>query len=373
MATSGWQSEQFAYDSPYSSYVKWNTNIRVDSIVHSGTNLRVIGVAAWCTRQRSGSGGSTTFGSPVYLTPQNGVRTQVVAANVRQTIGSDYHANFDVTIPNVAMTATSANFSLRWDANNTGGTNTWTLYFNISAVAPSGLAVSVNEIGKDYAVLTGSIASYGTPVADNSYMELALNANTTYGNQYRYQVSADKATSMTSQRIDNEDMTGQSTLYITPNTKYWPGVWATNRAVNASLLGDPFITLPGDFTNIQIQTERDQITVVYSREQEGNASEVTVSYSTDNGASWTPCSSPFTFTQPGSGIHSLRLRATNATGSTGQTVQYYSEASQLYIGDDQDKARLVKKVYIGDENNRAVECSKVYIGDENNIARKVLG
>lgn len=373
MATSGWQTEQFAYNSPFSSYVKWNTNIYVESITHTGTNLRVKGMAAWCTRARSGSSGSTTFGSPVYLTPQNGTRTQVVAANVKQSIGNDYRCNFDVTIPNVAITTTSISFSLKWEANSTSGTNRWTLSFGASATAPSGLTCTIEEVGKDYAILSGSIASYGTPVSDDSYFELALNASSTYGNPYRYQHSEKKALTMVSQRIDNDDMTGSSTLIISPNTQYWTGIYATNGAAVSKKTFESLITLPGDFTNIQTSTNRDQITVVFGREAEGNASAVSISYSIDDGETWTPCSSPFTFTQSSSGTHTLILRASNATGNTDHEIEYYSDASQLYIGDDDNKARLVNKVYIGNNSNQAVECFKVYIGDDNNIARKVIG
>lgn len=141
MASSGWQTEQFATNSCFSNYVKFNVNLYVESITHSGTNLIITGYAAWCVRQKSGSGGSTTFGSsyPCGLTPQNGSYYQVVAGGVRQNVGSTYYTpTFTVTVPNVAASTTSYNYSCTWSApgNNTGsyggttgGTVSWTLSF----------------------------------------------------------------------------------------------------------------------------------------------------------------------------------------------------------------------------------------------------
>lgn len=46
-------------------------------------------------------------------------------------------------------------------------------------------------------------------------------------------------------------------------------------------------------------------------------------------------------------------------------------AKGLYIGDENNIARKIKKLYVGDENNIARKVKKVYVGDENNIARLV--
>lgn len=44
-------------------------------------------------------------------------------------------------------------------------------------------------------------------------------------------------------------------------------------------------------------------------------------------------------------------------------------AKGWYIGDENDKARKVKKIYIGGENGKTRKVKKVYIGDENGKAR----
>ena len=169
MASSGWQGELFATNSCFSDYVMWNVNVRIDSVMHSGTNLVITGIAAWCTRNKPGkSGGSTTFGAsyPCGLTPQGGQYYEVVAGGVRQNVGTDYYTpSFTVTIPNVAESATSYTYSCTWAApgNNTGayggttgGTVSWTLSFDPST-PPVHLYGSVNGARKEIKHLYGSV------------------------------------------------------------------------------------------------------------------------------------------------------------------------------------------------------------------------
>lgn len=142
MASSGWQTEQFATNSCFSQYIKWNVNLYVQSITHTGTNLTIVGRVAWCTRQRQGSGGSTTFGYPCYLTPQGGSQYTVVNANVRQNVNTDYYAPssstfFTITVSGVPESSTSYTYSCAWSApgNNTGaygGTTGGTVYWTIN-------------------------------------------------------------------------------------------------------------------------------------------------------------------------------------------------------------------------------------------------
>lgn len=142
MASSGWQGEQFATNSCFSQYILFKVDLNVQSITHTGTDLTIVGQAAWCVRQRQSSGGSTTFGYPCYLTPEGGKQYTVVAANVRQNVGSNYYAPssttyFTVVIHNVAASATSYNYSCAWSApgNNTGaqgGTSSGTVYWTLN-------------------------------------------------------------------------------------------------------------------------------------------------------------------------------------------------------------------------------------------------
>ena len=142
MASSGWQEEQFATNSCFSQYILFKVNLYVQSITHTGTDLTIVGQVAWCVRQRQSSGGSTTFGYPCYLTPQGGQQYTVVAANVRQNVGSTYYAPssttyFTVVIHNVAASATSYTYSCAWSApgNNTGaqgGTSSGTVYWTLN-------------------------------------------------------------------------------------------------------------------------------------------------------------------------------------------------------------------------------------------------
>lgn len=139
MASSGWQDEQTWFT--YSSNIRLIGNIRVDSITHSGTNLRIRGAIA------GGARGSNNYSFyyldyTSYAQPEGGSKLALGAKGKTWKVGSDdVHVSFDVTLSNVATTATSRSFYVNFYGPNTSSvvaTLRWTLYFDASGSAPTG-------------------------------------------------------------------------------------------------------------------------------------------------------------------------------------------------------------------------------------------
>lgn len=359
MASSGWLGQQFIQKNG-TNYIRHN--VYVSSIVHSGTNVRITGTLEWYNT----SGSISYSGAWVSCTGWGGTS---FTASTRATLTW----GFDVTLTGIAETTTSASFTMSSSAGSVySGSTTWTVYFDASSVRPSGLSATLHEVGQDYAYVSGSLSSYGSPLSASRYMEVAVLGSSTYGAPYRYVPSATTATSMSSTKVSNSSNTNaQSPLTITPNTKYYYGAWATNGTVNNNVVAGSFITLPSSFTIVNTANEGNVVTVAWRRANEGNAATVTKEYSIDGGETWTTfTSNPFTFTSQHSGT--LMLRATNSTGSCPiESVEYTAQSSRLYASVD-GTAKLLDPVYIG-VNGTAKKVTKLYIGDKNGVARKVIG
>ena len=372
MASSGWQVEQFATNSCFSQYVKWNVNLYVNSITHTGTNLTIVGRIAWCTRQRTGSGGSTTFGYPCYVTPQGGSQYTVVAANTRQSVGTDYYAPssstfFTVTIPNVAASATSYTYSCAWSApgNNTGsyggttgGTVYWTLNFDQSGTTPTGLDVTLASVQDTGATMAVTLGSYGSPSSEaNRYIEAAIMGQSTYGGQYRY----DTSTAVTSATItvNNNSRTNSSNpLTIVPNTQYWYGAYASNTVMSTSTVKGTFITLPAYISDVAVNdVGGGEVVVSVLHASEGSADTAYTEYSYDQ-TNWTIVQDTFRLT-----VHSattLYVRRSNSAGTTPvHTVSIVPATTIKLYGSVNNQAKEIHKLY-GSVNNQAVRIRKLY-------------
>lgn len=254
-------------------------------------------------------------------------------------------------------------------ANNASGSKTFTL--DGTAVAPSGLSATLVSVGQDYANISASLSSYGTPLSDSRYMEVAVMSSSTYGNPYRYVKSGARAASMASTRVDNNSPTGATALTITPNTKYYYGAYATNGSASTNVVSGNFITLPASFTSVSCTNDGDLVTVTWSRATEGTAATVTKEYSVDGGTTWTAfTTNPFSFRTNHSGT--IRLRARSSAGSSPvATASFIAQVSHLY-GSVNGESKLLDPVYVS-VNGTAKKITKLYVGDQNGIARKVIG
>ena len=168
MASSGWQIEQTWFT--YSSNIRLIGNIYIDSISHSGSSLRIRGTIAGGAR---GNNNYRFYYSDYtsYAQPEGGSKIALGAKGRTWKVGDgDVHVDFDVTLSNVAATATSRSFYVNFYGPNTNSvvaTLYWTLYFDASGSAPSGGTISYRSCGWDanqgwpYIDTTTTVSSWG--------------------------------------------------------------------------------------------------------------------------------------------------------------------------------------------------------------------
>lgn len=161
-----WMNEQTLYN--YSSNVYFNGNINVSSVTHSGTNLRVQGTVAIGARGTSGYSAYYNYG--IQELPGNGGWTKIVGNNQQLRVGGDdYHATFDVTIPNVSASTTSYSFPVRFkacynsDCSSTywDVTKYWTITFSPSGNPPEGGYITYNSSTWNTINATSGVTSWG--------------------------------------------------------------------------------------------------------------------------------------------------------------------------------------------------------------------
>lgn len=368
MATSGWQNEQLILSRTFSASLALYGNVRIDSITHTGTNLRVTGVIALCPRQ-NGTYGTCTYGYAQYVTPEGGGQAQIVAANTRMvTPGhpnyshTDYYSNFDVTLTGVATTATSRSFTVNYyNGSPQYGYNknlTWTLYFDQSGTAPSGLDVTLTSVQDTGATMAVSLSSYGSPSSEaNRYIEASIMGQSTYGGQYRYSTST--AVTSATITVDNNSSTNASNpLTIVPNTQYWYGAYATNTVMSTYMVKGTFITLPAYISDVTVNdVGGGEVVVSVIHASEGTSDTAYTEYSY-NQTNWTVVQDTFRLT-----VHSattLYVRRRNSTGTTPvRTVSIVPATTIKLYGSVNNQAKEIHKLY-GSVNGEAVRIRKLY-------------
>lgn len=162
MASSGWQNEQTWFT--YSSNIRLIGNIYISSITHTGTNLRIKGTIA------AGARGSSNYrfhysDYTSYAQPEGGNKIALGAKGRTWKVGdSDVHVDFDVTLSNVAASATSRSFYVNFYGPNTSSvkaTLRWTLSFSASGSAPSGGYITFNSSTWNTINATSGVSSWG--------------------------------------------------------------------------------------------------------------------------------------------------------------------------------------------------------------------
>lgn len=143
MATSGWQNEQTWFT--YSSHIHLIGNIRIDSINHSGSNLRIRGAIA------GGARGDNNYrfyylDYTSYAQPEGGGKMALGGKGKTWRVGDgDEYADFDVTLTGVSPSTTSRSFFVNFYGPNTNSvvaTLRWNLWFDASGSAPSGGSIT---------------------------------------------------------------------------------------------------------------------------------------------------------------------------------------------------------------------------------------
>ena len=376
MASSGWQTEKFATNSCFSSYVCWKVNLNVNSITHTGTNLTISGRVAWCTRQREGTsgGGSTTFGSsyPCSLTPQGGSTYTVVNGGVKQSVGSDYYGPssstwFTVTIPNVPATATSYTYSCSWAApgNNTGayggttsGSVSWTLSFDASGTAPAAPTVTLDSFTDTSATLSMAVSDYGTPAAASGRkLRGAVLGLNSWTDPCRYQDVTDVSSATVT--LSNASGTGTTPLTLAGNTQYYYGAEANNTVMSThTIASNAFITLPAYITNVTVADDgHNDMTISVLHDSEGSADTVYTEYSYDQ-QTWTAV--PETFHLTVYSATTVYLRRENGAGITPvYTVSIVPVTTIKLYGSVNNQAKTIRKLY-GSVNGQSKRIRKLY-------------
>lgn len=157
-----WLNEQTWFT--YSSNIRLIGNIYISSITHTGTNLRIKGTIA------AGARGSSNYrfyysDYTSYAQPEGGNKIALGAKGRTWKVGdSDVHVDFDVTLSNVAASATSRSFYVNFYGPNTSSvkaTLRWTLSFSASGSAPSGGYITYNSCTWDSINATSGVSSWG--------------------------------------------------------------------------------------------------------------------------------------------------------------------------------------------------------------------
>ena len=363
MATSGWQNEQTIITQTFSSYVMLKGNVYIDTITHNGTNLRITGTIALCTRQRQGSGGSITYtGYDQYATPEGGSERVICSAGTRMPVGTDFHSTFDVTIANVPATDTGRNFTVNFRCpSGQYGYNvnlTWWLSFDSSGTEPSGLDVSIASIQDTGATMMVTLSSYGTPSSEaNRYIEADIFGTNAFASPYRYDISiAQPSATIT---VNNGSRTNASNpLTIVPNTQYWYGAYATNTVLSTSIVKGSFITLPAYITSITANdVGQGEVYFTVNHASEGTADTAITELSYDQ-TTWQTVSDNFHLTLTGQ--TTLYVRRTNSSGSTPvYSISVVPSTRIKLYGSVNGQAQEITKLY-GSVNGQSKRIRKLY-------------
>lgn len=341
MASSGWQSNQ---DFPY-YHSDLKCNLRIDSITHTGTNLRVTGaIGALCTNNSSGWYGYFVY--PVYVTPTGGGQQTLLSGNERVYgdgaggYSTAKTVSFDVTIAGVAESSTTYGFGVYINMNNgqNSGTLYWTLNFDSSTPpsptysAPTGLAVSLTSHTWDSATGTVSITSYGNPPdAAGRYIEVGLidSSSTVYLSSPRLlEHSTEGATSATL-TVTNNSIAADGGYTIKGCKAFKFCGYATNIYAFSQVTGTTtYYFPPAPLTDISATETQGSTTVTLS---------ITGGSSTDNESVTVETQYRY---KVGSGSFSAWATAGTGTPWTTQTAtisvaygsEYTVQARQLYQG-----------------------------------------
>lgn len=240
MASSGWQNEQWVVNC--NGNVSYYGNIYIKSITHTGTNLRVVGGIALCTRGTSGY--RYDWQNNIYAN-LNGTDHLVRRSDIGLVaVGTDSYADsgraggsyfdddaFDATFTNVSATATSYEISVNFHSYQINKTLKWTLSIPSSASAPSGLYA--NNISATWNSVSGTVGltSYGSGGTGYGLELIVLTQPYTEGKPHRYSGVYDGSMSYTT-TVDNNSTAAQAgSITIKGCGLYYCGVFATNGAM----------------------------------------------------------------------------------------------------------------------------------------------
>lgn len=295
-----------------------------------------------------------------------------------------FNVNFNnITVAGVnygSQTGLTQNSGVFWTGNVSGGqnvtaswTNPWyagsktpsiTGYLPAGATAPSGLDVTITSVQDTSVVLAVSLNSYGAPdTAAGRYIEGAILGTSTYGAPYRYATSAEVKTATIT--VNN---TKNGALVIAPNTQYHYGAYATNTALNTSIVKGTITTLPAYITALYAsEAGGNNVNITVAHAAEGSATPVTTEYSY-NQSNWTTASDNFQITLTSPKVIYVRRRSSaGVTPMFSMSLSPYSHP-KLY-GSVNGYAEEITKLY-GSVNGESKKIVKLY-GSANGVSELI--
>lgn len=368
MASSGWQGQKNIQTSVYPHMA---LNLRIDSISHSGTTLTYTGVVrVICT-----SGYISFSNATVTLT---GGGSKTINLNL-STDGYVTTGTFSCTVSNVSATTTSKSVTATLSAGSVAsGSASWTLSFNASTSAPSGLYI--NNISSTWDSISGTVglSSYGTGSGTKTLQMLALTQSYVAGLPHRYDRTTSGALSYNATVNNNSTAASAGGVDIKGCGLYYTGVYANNGSVSARLAGPSIYTPPAPVVlNYTRVGETDQWQVTLTGDPNNNnidytAAQLTRSlrYKIDNG-SWVDVESAEVKAIDATTIVTITIPAgSTATIEGWMTYQGLdSEVSSITItngsspaylyGSVNGQAKKLTHVY-GSVNGRSVKLTKIY-------------
>lgn len=407
MASSGWQDELIWFT--YSSNVRLIGNIRVDSITHSGTNLRIQGLIAGGARGNNGYYFHYNDYTS-YAQPESG--SKIALGNKGRTwkVGDgDVYVSFDVTLTGVSPSTTSRSFYVNFygpNSNSVVATLRWNLYFDASGDPPSGGYITYNS-STDTAInatvgvsswggLTGQLQAIVVTGQANGDAANITSSSWTYSGRRIINYS-DVASSTLSITGDLSDATTSNQLDNPLNIKgllcYKLAYWNTNAGGTISGLDDTTRYLPPSVSKFTYTDPGGEGSKTYPVVFTGDATlnhttydtsslKRTVRYKIDNG-NWTyaanntqaliNANTSFNVTIPaGKSAVIEGWQTYHGMQSAVKTLTLYNgnEPSRVY-GSVNGQSKLLYKMY-GSVNGEAKQIVKLY-ASVNGEAKAILG
>lgn len=353
MASSGWQGEQTL--TSWGSYgAHLAGDVRIDSIVHSGSTVTVSGAVRCALRTNSGSASTWSDAVTGYVT---GGSTVSFGGSFRGTKTSPdvRDRSFTATL-SATSSATSVTLSVRFAGGSLNTTKSWTLSMDPGGSAPAVPSISIVNVADNNATFNVTESDYGDPAsATGRYIEAGIMAQNSYGGTYRAKMATNVSSADITVSNTNYDY---GSLVITPNTTYYYGAYANNTALAASGIAGQFTTLPAFISNVTVSDDGTGfVTISVQHANEGSAYTVYTEYSYDQ-SNWTAVQDEFHLT-----VHSpttLYLRRESDAGATPiYTVSIVPTTSVKLYGSVNGQSKEIRKLY-GSVNNQSKKIVKLY-------------
>lgn len=201
------------------------------------------------------------------------------------TVGDVYSTTFSRTV------AGTGDRTVTWSAgsgqrSDFAGTWSKTVNFPQTVTPPTGLSVTIAEVGARSAKFNVSISSYGNPSsASGRWIEAGIAGQNAWHSSSLRSANVQNVTS--AQITVDNNSTKTTTLTIQPNTQYYYGGYAYNTQAEVSTIAGQLVTKCEAATIKFIKSGVHSATFGYVTKQDGGFYNKIIEYSLDNGTTWT--------------------------------------------------------------------------------------